>query len=201
MRNLPLLALLVAACGGDTDDSTDETGLAEGDADTDTDADSDTDADTDTDTDSDADTDPIAQVERVGVALVNGGYDGTEEIVVTGDNGYGAVICHATMSLVSVGPERTDCTVCDWAYDLEIGGATIDVDDNGACMATIGVDATTIGSWDGTVRSYGYNPDYFGHAQALVYWDGSAWVTVSYASWDEAKHTFDYQWSDGAVYY
>jgi hypothetical protein len=48
---------LAAACSGDKDGQTGETGLPEGDADTDADTDSDTDTDSDADTDTDADTD------------------------------------------------------------------------------------------------------------------------------------------------
>jgi hypothetical protein len=92
---------------------------------------------------------------------------------------------------------RTDCAVCDWAYDLSIANAAVILDEEGACLAALGVDASTVGSWDGTVRSYGYNPDYFGHAEVLMFYEDSAWGAGTYVQYDAESGELAYEWEDG----
>jgi hypothetical protein len=65
----------------------------------------------------------------------------------------------------------------------------------------LGVDAATASSWDGMSRSYGYDPDFVGHAQILMVWDGAYWQAVSYADWDDGARTIDYDWVDGPYAY
>jgi hypothetical protein len=61
----------------------------------------------------------------------------------------------------------------------------------------LGVDAATVGQLDGEVRSYAYNPDYFGHVTVLMVWDGANWVAAEYADYDPVAGTVAYDWDDG----
>ena len=106
------------------------------------------------------------------------------------------MVCQITTDLTAVAP-RDDCPACQWAFDLEIQNTTVVVDVDGACMSVHGIDADSAASWDGTTKSYGYDPDYVGHAQILMFWDGARWVPATYAVWDEGASTIDYDWLDG----
>ena len=61
----------------------------------------------------------------------------------------------------------------------------------------IGIDASTVSDLDGQVHSYGYDPDFIGHAKVLRVHDGIEWAVVAYATWDEATHAFAYDWMAG----
>ncbi len=102
-----------------------------------------------------------------------------------------------TYELVSMGT-RDDCDSCIWAYDLEIRGTLVTID-LGYCLDIVGVDAATASDWDGTMRSYGFDPDYIGHAEILMFFDGTVWIPASYASWDGSEVT--YAWVDGLYDY
>ncbi len=197
------LALVAAACSGGTTDTDTDTDVA--DTDTDTDADTDTDTDTDADTDSDTDTDTDTDVTS-GEGLLTGqgfatvtatAYAGTETVEILADSGYGDPVCVIEYDLVSTAV-RTDCAQCEWAFDLEIANAAVTLDD-GRCLAALGVDATTVGSWNGTVKTYGFVPEYFGHPDVLVQTTGGPWSAWAYASWDEAAGDLGYLW-DGSLY-
>ncbi len=203
-----LLGLLAAAigCGGDADTVADgPQGDADADADTDSDADSDADADADTDTDSDADTDTgtpgnIGLLSRVGNATVTNIYAGHEDLVFyDGAEGGGDLLCHIGYELVAVSP-RSDCTNCVWAFDLRISNATM-VIDNGPCLAVTGVDAGNVSSLDGQTIAYGYDPDYVGHSQILMFDDGSGWAPGSYSTFDDGTSVLTYDWVDGTYAY
>ncbi|MEQ1501420.1 MAG: M1 family aminopeptidase [Myxococcota bacterium] len=93
-RHCIVVAALLAACSGDKDTGTTDTGVADTDTDTDadsdtdadTDADSDTDSDTDTDTDTDSDTDvqPVAGILTTDLALDLETHAATATITVAG---------------------------------------------------------------------------------------------------------------------
>ncbi|MEQ1568786.1 MAG: hypothetical protein ABMA64_24315 [Myxococcota bacterium] len=192
-------ALALLGCTGGTDP--DDTGTKDTETDTDTDADADADADADTDADTDVEPGQ-SLVQRVGSGVVGADYVGTEEYQLLDDEGYGALQCQITLDLLSTGI-RTDCAPCLWAFDLEISNATVVLDDGaGACMAGFGLDATTVGSLNGQILSYGYNPDYFGHAQVLMVSPaGEPWAAATYGTYDEGTGDFSYEWVDGLIEY
>jgi hypothetical protein len=190
-----MIAAVVGCSGKDTSSPSDDPT----DADADTDSDSDTDTDADTDSDADTDTDA-----RIGLLVVAGtavadreGYAGAEEWTFLADAGYGELLCHIRYGLGAPVP-RTDCPVCDWAYDLTISDAVVLLDEQSACQAAMGVDATTVLDWNGTTRSYGYNPEYIGHAEVLMqYEEDNTWRAFSYADYDEETSTLNYEQVDG----
>jgi hypothetical protein len=50
--------------------------------------------------------------------------------------------------------------------------------------------------------SYGYAPEYFGHAQMLMMdLGGGDWEAVTFASFDDATGAFSYDRSDGTFTY
>jgi hypothetical protein len=124
---------------------------------------------------------------------------GTEEYRFTGDEGDGALLCHVRYDLEATGP-RGDCAACIWAFDLEIKNAAVVVD-KGPCMTILGVDAGSIDSWNGTTKAYGFDDDYVGHAEILMFHDGASWVPLEYASWDPLKKTIAYEKWDGLYAY
>jgi hypothetical protein len=196
---LPWLAPCWLALGSCTGAPTDDT---KPDVDTDADADSDSDSDSDSDADSDADTDVPARLGllvRTGTATADiDGYTGVETWTFTADRGNGALLCQASYALTSTAP-RSDCSTCEWAHDIVISGAEVELDEDGACAVAIGADAETIASWNGEVRSYGYDDAYFGHQSVLLVDDGTGWHTSTYADYTEPD--LSYQWVDGEIEY
>ena len=78
------------------------------------------------------------------------------------------------------------------------------VDEGGLCMTIFGVDAASAGSWVGLTRTYGYNPDYFGHAQVMMIPSEQGtgeWQAVDYVSYDAKTETLQYEWVDGEQTY
>jgi hypothetical protein len=194
-----VVALEGACQGTTTGDDTDDTDGMIADSDTDTDADTDSDTDADTDTDADADTDPgQAVITREGYALVDPGvnYAGVENFVVTGAYGDGDEICVLHTTLTSTA-SRPDCVDCEWAFDLIRSGSTIVSDVDGACLAVVGVDESTVSTLDGDVLSYGYESKLAGHSPALMVHLGGSWVPATYAEYDEVAQTLTYDWSEG----
>ena len=183
------LMFFSAGCGGSKAD--DSSAPLE---DTDTQTDSDTTEFID-DTSDTGSAGPLASLVRVGLATVDGTYVGTEDVLFTADKGYGEVLCHVTYDLNSTS-DRDDCPYCDWAYDLVSSNATILVD-QGHCQGVLGVDESNIETLNDQVRSYGYNADYVGHAQVLMFHDGKRWTSGSFATFDDVDKTFSYEWADG----
>ncbi len=198
-------AMQACACNGDKD-----TADTEGDTDADTDADTDTDADADadTDTDTDTDTDPLTGLlGREGEATVlAGSYEGWEDRYFIADSGDGDDLCRISYDVISTG-SRDDCVndagaePCDWAYDVEISGAYVETDVDGACAAQIGYDASTIDSLNGESFAIAYVSDYYGHANVLFYYDKGAWGPVANATYDSGSGAFAYIWVLGTAEY
>lgn len=196
-RTLAVLAraacLVLAACNGDKQET--DSGPA-----TDTDSD-DTDA---VDTD---DTDAPAReglLQRVGTATVTDSYAGTEDLQLVSEedadgDGEDDVVCRIRYELVSVAV-RDDCVMCEWAFDLEIRGATVAEDPLGVCLAVTGYDASNVAELDGTISARGFDPEYAGHAEVLLSeLEPGSWQTVSYATF--VGEQLDYAWDDGYVAY
>jgi len=135
----------------------------------------------------------LGELKRTGAANVDGRYAGTETWTFVGDEGYGDVICEVSYDVNSTA-ERSDCPGCLWAWDLQITNVTTPVDVDGACAA-VGLD--TAATLAGTEVSYGYDPVYDGHAQILMFFNGTDWQAGTYAQWDDTKKTFNYTWLDG----
>ena len=52
---------------------------------------------------------------------------GSEEFYIIADDGDGKDLCRVSYDLTSVS-ERTDCAVCDWAYDVQVSNVQIITD-------------------------------------------------------------------------
>ncbi len=139
---------------------------------------------------------PQGLLVRSGSATVSDSYTGSEQLRFTGDEGAGELLCELVFELTST-TVRDDCEDCLWAFDLVLSGAQVLVDEAGACLALHGVDASTVSTWDGTTRSYGYNDDYVGHAKVLMFDDGEAWIPVTMVTWDADAGSLSYDWIDG----
>lgn len=138
---------------------------------------------------------------RVGEADVSTrAYSGWEEMYLIGDSGDGDDVCRIRVTFGS-SSARTDCALCDWAFDLEVTEASIVSEADPGCLATLGYDSSTVGGLVGTTVSYGYIAEYYGHTQMLVSWDGTDWVPTSFCAYDMATGTFTYDWEDGLVSY
>lgn len=138
---------------------------------------------------------------RLGEASVSTrSYDGWEEMYLIADSGDGDDVCRIRMTY-GESTARTDCALCDWAFDLTVVDASIVADTDPGCLATLGYDSSTVGDLVGTTVSYGYIAEYYGHTQMLVSWNGSEWVPTSFCAFDQKTGTFTYDWEDGLVSY
>ena len=72
---------------------------------------------------------------------------------------------------------------------------------NNGCQTHLGVAGKDVSSIDGTVKSYGYVHEYFGHADVLMVYVDGEWTAVTNAIYDEAKGTFTFNWKDAYVEY
>lgn len=118
--------------------------------------------------------------------------DGTEEWALLDEDDVD--ICRVSSVATSTGT-RSDCGQCAWAQDLVLS-ATVEVT-AGTCAAA-GIDPA---DFDGLTRSYGYVPDYYGHAQVIMEDAGAGWDAQGYATWDEATGTFAWYIDDGEISY
>lgn len=195
-----LLSWTVAACDGkEPSDTGGDTGDTQGDsADTADSGDSGDTADSGDSADTgDSGTGQSGMVGHLGMATADTtSYSGTEEWYLIADDGEGDDVCRIRTTLTNVGQPRTDCADCLWAYDLVVSAPEI-VAESGPGCTVFGYDATNINDLNGTMVSYGYNPDYYGHAQVLATFDGSEWRVVTFAAWDEATGALTYDWQDG----
>lgn len=197
MPRLPVLALLLAACGGpndadtaadpDTGDpaDTDTADIDTGDTDT-----ADTDTDTgDTDTgDTDSAPPPEGLLHTVGSATVLDTFAGTETVLFTD----GATeLCRVELSLASTGP-RDDCDECDWAFDVEVLDAAVVTD---VACAAVGWD--DLSAVVGTTRAYGFVALYFGHAPVLMTLGDAGWGPAGYAEYDATTGALGYDLDAG----
>ena len=134
---------------------------------------------------------------RVGTGTVLvGSYEGSEDLFFTRDHGQGEDICRIRYSLTSIAL-RDDCDDCVWAFDLQLGPAELVAEADPGCLATVGVDGSTLAGLEGTVVSYGYNPDYVGHIRVLYVEQGGEWGSVGHAEWESSSGAFSYEWEDG----
>jgi len=186
LRTIPmlLLGLLLTACPTTQDDD------SAGDDDAGDDDAGDDDA-------GDDDTGPEGLLGRSGTATVSvSSYEGTEDLYFTKDYGEGEDICRIRYALSTVAV-RDDCQDCAWAFDLVLGKPELIAETDPGCLATVGVDGTTLAGLEGTEVTYGYNPDYFGHIQVLLVYQGGEWISAGHAEWESTSGAFTYDWQDG----
>lgn len=138
---------------------------------------------------------------RLGAATANAdGYVGTEDWYFIADRGEGEELCRVQLSLASTAA-RADCADCAWAWDLEVTDAALLVEAAPGCTPTLGLDSADLSGLVGQTVSYGYAPDYFGHAQVLMVATGGAWAAATFATWDEDSGAFAYDWETGFYAY
>ncbi len=199
LPSLTLLLALAAGCSqpegafpGECDDGLDNDGDGISDCDdpdcfgesvcdgeSDADADGDTDSDTDADADADADTDI--------------GYEGWE----TFEYGYGsgAGFRNCTLRWEMYGTPTSPCPGCEWAFEVDAiydrSGST----DDGTC-ANLAADAS---------YGYGYESNYNGYGEFLMYQYGSSWYAWAYAELNGSNFSYyvgyeDYPYDYGGEY-
>ena len=122
-------------------------------------------------------------------------YEGSHRVFLTADKGDGDLLCEVEVVLSAEGV-RSDCKECDWAFDLVVTDASSVVDLR--CDA-IGLDASAVAALVGTVRSYGFIPEYFGHAPTLMMDSDGTWVPLAYAAFDDTTGALSYEGVDGYV--
>lgn len=133
-----------------------------------------------------------------GVAVaIDGDFQGVETVLFLAEEGSGETLCQVDLTLQSVGV-RTDCLECEWAYDVEVLSAETATDTH---CAAVGYDSAAVAALVGTVRGYGFNPEYFGHAPVLFAEVDGLWTAVAYASYDEITGDFNYDWEEGLYAY
>jgi hypothetical protein len=133
-----------------------------------------------------------------GVAVaIDDDYAGIETVLFLAEEGSGETLCQVELTLESVGT-RTDCKECEWAYDVEVLSAETTTDTH---CAAVGYDTASVQALVGSVRGYGFNPEYFGHAPVLFAEVDGIWAAVAYASYDETTGDFAYDWEEGLYPY
>ncbi len=127
-------------------------------------------------------------------------YTGTEERFFVAEEGQGADVCRIHYDLTSVGPQRTDCEDCLFAFDLQVGNAGVTVDEDPICLSLWEV--SDISELDGTQVGYGYVAEYLGHASVLMLDRGTGvWEPAAYATLDEETGALTYTWNEGYIAY
>ncbi|MCP4606405.1 MAG: hypothetical protein GY847_38840 [Proteobacteria bacterium] len=204
-----VISILVINCSGD-DNKDDNLPIgadsdSDADGDTDSDTDTDTDSDSDSDSDSDYDTENDAGYENIGICGTEGTgivtadtFQGTEERYLIDDNDED--ICRVRYELSVVGEPRTDCELCDWAFDLEISDKIemVAEAESGCEMSSLELDEEAISAMIGRRISYGYVDEYMGHSSVIMqYGDSGQWEAVTFASWNSESGELSYDRKDG----
>jgi hypothetical protein len=143
---------------------------------------------------------------RVGEAIVQADYLGTEDIQVLPalpNYYYGEPVCVIRLEVTSTG-SRPDCQdggglPCDWAFDVVFSNAEVLVDTFGLCLEITGFDATTVSALDGTVSTRGYHQDFAGHIPSLMSEVEGGWTRVADALFSEGSGAFSYVWDERIV--
>ena len=198
MRALPLILLSLAACT-DNDDDSGSSGTSDGGS-----ADGGTSDGGTSDGGSDGGSGDGGSPQEDGLLLLSGvavatvaDYLGSETVLFLAEEGSGETLCEVQVTLQSVGL-RTDCTECEWAYDVEVLTAETVTDTH---CAVVGYDSAAVAALVGTTRGYGLNPEYYGHAPVLFAEVDSTWAAVSIASYDDVTGDFSYDWEEGFYAY
>jgi len=141
----------------------------------------------------------------MGEVIVKGQeYEGFEEHYLIGDEGMGEDLCRVRFDLVLVGEPPVPCDMCSFSLMLEKRDPLTITDVGGTCAGSaLGLDAEAITALNGVRVSYGYAPEYWGHASVLVQLDveKGEWEAVTFSTWDEAAGALFYDRRDGACGY
>jgi len=188
MRWILALPLLTAACGAKDTDTIDTAETADTVETADT-----------ADTGADLLTGSTGRQGDAAVDLTT--YAGTEDWYFVADEAQGGGdICRIRTTLTAT-TTRSDCDICKWAYDLVVSDAQIVGESGPGCAGTAGVDELSIGTLNGSIRSYGYTPDYYGHVKMLMIVVDGEWIAAANAEWDDTTGVFLYDWNDGYFHY
>ncbi len=188
-----VLALGIAGCPADDDD----TGSGDDDATSDDDTgDDDTGDDDYTGDDDTTSGDDDALYGYLGEAVVDPltGYDGHEDLYYIADSGAGADLCRVRVTLTSTAV-RDDCADCEWAFDLHAEDPQVIAESAVGC-AGVGVDEAAIDAL-AVPRGYGYAREYFGHNDVLMVEQKGVWTAVNFADWNEGSGALAYDWEVG----
>ena len=127
-------------------------------------------------------------------------HQGSGQRYFVSDSGLGVDLCRLEYTVSGVG-ERSDCDLCDWAFDVALSNVQLLAEQEPGCLETLGVDSADLGSLEGQVVSYGYSEEYFGHAQVVFTEVEDAWVAVANAVWAPNSGMFSFDWQEGYVAY
>ena len=133
---------------------------------------------------------PQALLAYSGSAVVTGDAFTSQEtmsLVGMDDAGEDLVVCSVSYLLsADASAARSDCTDCSWAFDVAVSDVVVDAEAGSGCAAILcqlGLDEDPLVAFDGATKTYGYNPDFFGHAEILMTLDASgAWVPGGFAA-------------------
>jgi hypothetical protein len=130
-----------------------------------------------------------------------GSWVGMESWYFTANEGLGDPICLIAYDTTSTGV-RTDCSECEWAFDLAWSHPRVDADEPPGCETLLGATSQVIASLDGAVASYGYTGRYFGHAEMIMAWTAEwGWAPLAWASYDEETGVLTYDQQEGYADY
>ena len=142
-----------------------------------------------------------ARAGQAQVSLVDpASYSGQEIWTFTADSGAGEEICRIQYALTSTGV-RSDCDLCDWAFDVSLSEAEFVSESDPGCEAVFGIGPGNVGDLNGLWAGYGYSAEYFGHAAVFLLEVEGEWVALSNALFDEASGAYSYERLDGYVAY
>lgn len=127
-----------------------------------------------------------------------------EEYFLIGEEGFGDDICVVRFEVTRVGEGPAGCTDCLWTHTVELGIASVQVDQNGVCGSSeLGLDAEGIAALEGTRISYGFVPELEGHASiVMTYIESSGtWEGHTAGTWDETTGFFRFDKRNGFCSY
>lgn len=127
-------------------------------------------------------------------------FDGTEEMYFIAHSGAGVDVCRIRYDLTETA-RRDDCNDCQWAVELDISNALIMSESDEGCevLGVANGDASTL---NGRTLAYGYDDDYFGHAEVVLFFtpeDG--WQALGFALLDQEHGTLTYGGPEGEYEY
>jgi len=179
-----LLMLSNFACDGSSPEDTNTS--------TETQTQTGTQTDTDTGDKTTSTGDSTGLLGRTGTATVgDDSFLGSEELYLIADSGNGDDVCRLRYDLAYTAT-RTDCTVCEWAFDLIVSNVAI-VSENGVGCDGIGHDADFIDSLENSTVSYGFAFEYIGHSDMLMVYNDTSWQASTFVSLEDSTLGYDWQ--------
>ena len=89
---------------------------------------------------------------------------------------------------------------------MEVEAMVVVMEESGSGCAGIlpqlGKDTDVSMAFDGLTRTYGYDPEFLGHAELIMLYDATAgWIPGGFASFDMATQSLSYDLEDGYYTY